>query len=97
MVTVENETMLKYEAISGGGHALASGVTVWMGLLAEVGLTTVLVFTVLMTAVNTDAKNVIHPLCIGLAVLADILAGWVLYGHLFVIHEILFCIFTRII
>ena len=70
---MNNQT--QYALISGGAHTVPTGVPLQMAYLAEVGLTMVLVMTVLMTAVNTDAKNPIHPLCIGFAVLVDILAG----------------------
>lgn len=64
-----------YKAIGGGAHNLAPGVTAAGGLLCEVVLTTVLVLTVLMTAVDPKTKSSLAPLSIGFAVTVDILAG----------------------
>lgn len=76
-----------YTAIGGGVHHLGppkpiSPETVepgW-GLLIELVLTTVLVFTVLMTAVNPKTKTNLAPLAIGFAVAVDIMAGGMLTG-----------------
>ncbi|XP_053380109.1 aquaporin-8-like [Mercenaria mercenaria] len=50
------------------------------GLLIEMLLTTVLVFTVLMSAVNPKTKTSLAPLAIGFAVAVDIMAGGMLTG-----------------
>ena len=70
-----------YEAIGGGAHNLAPGVTAAEGLLCETVLTTVLVLTVLMTAVDPKTKSSLAPLAIGFAVTVDILAGSVSYSQ----------------
>ncbi|XP_070187779.1 aquaporin-8-like [Littorina saxatilis] len=64
-----------YTAIGGGAHTLGEGVTAGQGVLCEVVLTTVLVLTVLMTAVDPRNKSQLAPLAIGFAVTVDILAG----------------------
>ena len=70
-----------YEAIGGGAHNLAPGVTAAEGLLCETVLTTVLVLTVLMTAVDPKTKSSLAPLAIGFAVTVDILAGSVSHSQ----------------
>ena len=70
-----------YEAIGGGAHNLAPGVTAAEGLLCETVLTTVLVLTVLMTAVDPKTKSSLAPLAIGFAVTVDILAGSVFHSQ----------------
>lgn len=64
-----------YSDISGGGHTLGDGISAMEGVLCEIVVTLVLVQTVLLTAVDTDGKNVAAPFAIGLAVLVDILAA----------------------
>ena len=64
-----------YDSILGGTPQLGSGITPLMGTLIEAILTFILVFTVLMTAV--DQGTPIAPIAIGFAVVVDILAGWV--------------------
>ena len=72
-----------YKEIGGGVHHLGTrlgpdmneAVSPGWGFLVETLLTTVLVFTVLMAAVNTRTKSPIAPLAIGFAVVVDILAG----------------------
>jgi len=60
------------DAVEGnlGAHALGAGVSAWMGLIAEIVLTFVLVFTVFATAMNPK-KNMgnLAPLAIGLSIL----------------------------
>ncbi|XP_045214725.2 aquaporin-8-like [Mercenaria mercenaria] len=63
------EALPKFESVEPG----------W-GLLIEMVLTTVLVFTVLMSAVNPKTKTSLAPLAIGFAVAVDIMAGGVLTG-----------------
>ncbi|ELU16506.1 hypothetical protein CAPTEDRAFT_166556 [Capitella teleta] len=67
-----------YEAIGGGVPQLAEGVTAWNGVFVEAILTFILVLTVLMTAV--DQQLSIAPLCIGFAVLVDIIVGGSITG-----------------
>lgn len=69
-----------YENISGGAHNLASGVSPGQGVLCEIVLTTVLVLTVLMSAVDSRTKSPLAPLAIGFAVTVDILAGVLVTG-----------------
>ncbi|XP_052264434.1 aquaporin-8-like isoform X2 [Dreissena polymorpha] len=64
-----------YASISGGTHQLGKEVTAGWGFLIEVVLTTVLVLTVLMAAVNRQTKSKLAPLAIGFAVSVDIMAG----------------------
>lgn len=79
-----------YHQIGGGVHHLGSIYLVFpngtqtgaianvepgWGLLIELMLTTVLVFTVLMVAVNSKTKTSLAPLAIGFAVSVDIMAG----------------------
>lgn len=66
---------LEYTAIKGGVHHLGDNVEPGWGVLVECMLTCVLVFTVLMVAVNSETKTQLAPLAIGFAVLVDILAG----------------------
>ena len=54
---------------------LGPGVEPGWAILAEAVLTTVLVFTVLMNAVNVKTKNNLAPLAIGFAVAVDIMAA----------------------
>ncbi|XP_045214723.2 aquaporin-8-like [Mercenaria mercenaria] len=81
-----------YSMIGGGVHHLGKfyipasetvateSVEPGWGLLIELVLTTVLVFTVLMSAVNPKTKTSLAPLAIGFAVAADIMAGVRLTG-----------------
>lgn len=81
---------VEYSKIGGGVHHLNKFEDVGMktvedvepgwGLLIEMVLTTVLVFTVLMTAVNARTKTKLAPLAIGFAVAVDIMAGGMLTG-----------------
>ncbi|KAL5018617.1 hypothetical protein ScPMuIL_004339 [Solemya velum] len=64
-----------YGNISAGGHALPNDVGPGWGILCELILTTVLVFTVLMNAIDNRTKNKLAPLAIGFAVAVDIMAG----------------------
>ena len=68
--------MTVFEMIGAGGQQLGPDVSVGEGILCEMLLTTVLVTAVLMTAVDTDGKNPVAPVAIGLAVFVDILAGY---------------------
>lgn len=63
-----------YKDIKGGAHALGDGVYPGWSILAEGVLTFLLVFTVLMTAVDEE-KSSLAPLAIGFAVAVDIIAG----------------------
>lgn len=63
-----------YKEIKGGAHTLGDGVYPGWSILAEGILTFLLVFTVLMTAVD-DEKSNLAPLAIGFAVAVDIIAG----------------------
>ncbi|GLJ48135.1 hypothetical protein SUGI_1016380 [Cryptomeria japonica] len=58
-------------------HALASGVTYFQGVIWEIVLTFSLLFTVYATAVDPKKGSVgpTAPLCIGLVVFANIIAG----------------------
>ncbi|KAH9301393.1 hypothetical protein KI387_012976, partial [Taxus chinensis] len=60
-------------------HALASGMTCFQGVIMEIVLTFSLLFTVYATAVDPNSKKGFvgstAPLCIGLVVGANILAG----------------------
>ncbi|XP_045211478.2 aquaporin-8-like [Mercenaria mercenaria] len=79
-----------YSMIKGGVHHLGKydvpdsvsteNVKPGWGLLIEMVLTTVLVFTVLMSAVNPRTKTSLAPLAIGFAVAVDIMAGGMLTG-----------------
>lgn len=62
-----------YKGITGGAHTLGHGVYPGWAILAEGILTFLLVFTVLMTAV--EEKSNLAPLAIGFAVAVDIIAG----------------------
>jgi glycerol uptake facilitator-like aquaporin len=64
-----------YRNMSGGAHDLAPGVSPGQGVLCEVVLTTSLVLTVLMAAVDPKTKSPLAPLAIGFAVTTDIIAG----------------------
>lgn len=70
--------MEDYLAIRGGVHHLSKVEPGW-GVLIEVLLTFLLVFTVIMAAVNAKTKTSLAPLAIGFAVVTDILAGFVVY------------------
>lgn len=63
-----------YKGIKGGAHTLGHGVYPGWAILAEGILTFLLVFTVLMTAVDEEKSN-LAPLAIGFAVAVDIIAG----------------------
>ncbi|KAH3864521.1 hypothetical protein DPMN_027540 [Dreissena polymorpha] len=65
-----------YAKIGGGTHQLGKDVNAGWGFLIEVVLTTVLVLTVLMAAVNNQTKSKLAPLAIGFAVSVDIMAGY---------------------
>ena len=54
-----------------GAHALASDVTVGMGIVMEIVLTFVLVFVVFATAIDPKGMGRLAPLAIGLAVLVS--------------------------
>eukprot|EP01018_Ginkgo_biloba_P002538 Gb_02402 [translate_table: standard] len=58
-------------------HALASGMTAFQGVIMEIVLTFSLLFTVYATAVDPKKGSVgtMAPLCVGLVVGANILAG----------------------
>ena len=64
-----------YTSIQGGTHQLGPGVEPGWAILIEAVLTTVLVFTVLMAAVNTQTQSKLAPLAIGFAVAVDIMAA----------------------
>ena len=66
-----------YSNITGGTHQLGLGVEPGWAVLIEAILTTVLVFTVLMSAVNSQTRSKIAPLAIGFAVTVDIMAAYV--------------------
>ena len=68
---MSNQTV--YESISGGAHALGTGVGVGQGLLCEAVLTFALVTSVLMAAVDQD--SLLAGVAIGLTVTVDILAA----------------------
>lgn len=63
-----------------GAHALGNGVAISAGLLAEVVLTFILVFTVFATAMDPRGPAHLAPVAIGLAVLVDHLVGVPLTG-----------------
>jgi hypothetical protein len=58
-----------------GSHALGHGVNAGQGLVMEVMLTFILVFTIFGVAVDRRGPGVIAPLPIGFAVLVDHLVG----------------------
>lgn len=64
-----------YSTIKGGTHHLGENVEPGWAILIEMMLTTLLVFTVLMSAVNPKTKTSLAPLAIGFAVAVDIMAG----------------------
>ncbi|XP_046576189.1 aquaporin-8-like [Haliotis rubra] len=64
----------EYELINGGAHIL-SAVGPGPGIVCEILLTTVLVLTVLMSAVDDHSKSNLAPLAIGFAVTVCIFAG----------------------
>ena len=66
-----------YKDIQGGAHTLGPGVYPGWAILAEGILTFLLVFTVLLTAVDEENSS-LAPLAIGFAVAVDIIAGYVL-------------------
>jgi MIP family channel proteins len=70
------------DAVEGnlGAHGLGAGVTAGMGLLVEIILTFVLVFTVFMAAVDRRGAGIVAPLAIGFAVLVAHLVAVPLTG-----------------
>ena len=64
-----------YKGIQGGAHTLGPGVYPGWAILAEGILTFLLVFTVLLTAVDEENSS-LAPLAIGFAVAVDIIAGY---------------------
>jgi glycerol uptake facilitator-like aquaporin len=68
------EDVYKDPNVIGGAHTLGKGVDPGWAVLAETIFTFLLVFTVLMTAVD-DIDNKLAPLAIGFAVVVDIIAG----------------------
>ena len=64
-----------YKDIQGGAHTLGPGVYPGWAILAEGILTFLLVFTVLLTAVDEENSS-LAPLAIGFAVAVDIIAGY---------------------
>ncbi|KAL3875607.1 hypothetical protein ACJMK2_033542 [Sinanodonta woodiana] len=64
-----------YVTTKGGRHSLGKGVDPGWAIFGEVILTTVLVFTVLMSSVNRLTKSKLAPLAIGFAVAVDIMSG----------------------
>lgn len=64
-----------YLLIKGGVHHLGDVEPGW-GILIETILTCLLVFTIIMVAVDSKTKTSLAPLAIGFAVLTDILAGY---------------------
>ena len=63
-----------------GVHALASGVGVGQGLILEVILTFILVFTIFATAMDSRSSKVVAPIAIGLAITVDSLVAIPLTG-----------------
>ena len=61
-------------------HALGSGVEPWQGLLLEMVLTFILVFTIFGAALDRRGVRNLAPLAIGMAVLIDQLMGMPLAG-----------------
>jgi MIP family channel proteins len=70
-----NETTTVYESIRGGSHSLAAGIEPIQAIVFETVLTFILVFTVLMVAVEKTSHKNLAPLSIGLAVLVGIAAA----------------------
>ncbi|XP_067672685.1 aquaporin-8-like isoform X1 [Haliotis asinina] len=66
--------LAEYKMINGGAHILTA-VEPGQGIVCEILLTTVLVLTVLMSAVDDHNKSNLAPLAIGFAVTVCILAG----------------------
>lgn len=77
-----------FEMINGGAHNLGHfslngtmdkiiSVSPGEGILCEIVLTSVLVLTVLMSAVDPYNKSILAPLAIGFAVTVDVIVGWV--------------------
>ncbi|KAK3582698.1 hypothetical protein CHS0354_013049 [Potamilus streckersoni] len=64
-----------YKNIKGGNHRLGTDMESSQALLGEAILTTVLVFTFLMSSVNRRTKSNLAPLAIGFAVAVDIISG----------------------
>lgn len=63
-------------SINGGAHTLSAGVEPGWAVLCEAILTFVLVFTVLMNALDKrNQDSVLTPLAIGFAVAVDIMGG----------------------
>jgi glycerol uptake facilitator-like aquaporin len=63
-----------------GSHALGSGVQPWQGLVLEMVLTFILVFTIFGAALDRRGVRNLAPLAIGMAVLIDQLMGMPLTG-----------------
>lgn len=64
------------QGIDGGAHTLSTGVQPGWAILCEGILTFVLVFTVLVNALDKRNKDsVLTPLAIGFAVAVDIMGG----------------------
>ncbi|KAJ8387126.1 hypothetical protein AAFF_G00160660 [Aldrovandia affinis] len=70
-----------YSNATGGAFAVVwREAQVWPAVLAEVVMTLFLTMTVCMGAVNGQTRGLLAPLCIGLTVAADILAGGAVSG-----------------
>lgn len=65
-----------YALINGGVHAVNPNVHVAAAILVEIVITSVLVMTVLITAVDAEGKSPSCPLYIGLAVVTGALAAF---------------------
>ncbi|KAL3875605.1 hypothetical protein ACJMK2_033540 [Sinanodonta woodiana] len=64
-----------YDNIKGGSHSLTSGLEPGWVILGEAVLTTLLVSTFLLSAVNSKTKTNLAPLAIGFAVAVGIMSG----------------------
>jgi len=65
-----------YALINGGAHAVNPNVSILSAILVEIFITSILVLTVLLTAVDEEGKVNLCPLYIGMAVIVGILAGF---------------------
>lgn len=69
-----------YVNVSGGGTVPGSHVSVTEAIFCEAFLTTILLLTVLMTALDSESRSSWAPLAIGLCVGGNIIAGGAISG-----------------
>ena len=64
-----------WQSVKGGSHSLGEGVSVGVGILTEILITTNLLIVILVSAVDNNTKSNLTSIAIGIAVAAGIFAS----------------------